>query len=114
MARTETLEDFYKIKLNQQPEGLKQDHGHFNVFRVADCVGFGTTPIQYTRRDFYKITLMRGRHVYHYGDKSIEINGSTLLFFNPRVPYTFEPLSNDASGYFCIFREAFINSHIRT
>jgi AraC family transcriptional regulator, transcriptional activator of pobA len=113
MPRTETLEDFYQGKLNLMPEGLKQDHGHFNVFRVEDCVAPGSQPVQYSRRDFYKITLMRGRHVYHYADKSIEVNGSSLLFFNPRVPYSFEPLDDVASGYFCIFRDAFFTDHIR-
>lgn len=112
MIKTETLADFYEIKLNQVPEG-HQEPGHFNVFRTEDCVGHGKQPVQYSRRDFYKITLMRGRHLYHYADKSLEVNGSSLLFFNPRVPYTFEPISETATGYFCIFKEDFFATHIR-
>lgn len=112
MIKTETLADFYQIKLNQVPEAQKEP-GHFNVFRTEDCVGYGKQPVQYSRRDFYKISLMRGRHVYHYADKSLEINGSSLLFFNPRVPYTFEPLSEVTSGFFCIFKEDFFTGHIR-
>ena len=107
MTATETLEDFYNIKLNQTPRNLQQDLGHFNVFRMEDCVGAGKTPIQYSRRDFYKITLLRGRHRYHYADKTIEVSGTALVFFNPSVPYMFEPLSEDIGGSFCIFREAF-------
>jgi AraC-like DNA-binding protein len=112
MIKTETLAEFYKIKLDQVPDEL-QEPGHFNVFRTEDCVGPGKQPVQYSRRDFYKISLMRGRHVYHYADKSLEVNGSSLLFFNPRVPYTFEPLTEVASGFFCIFKEDFFTGHIR-
>lgn len=41
MAKTETLEDFYNNKFNWMPQGLKQDLGHFKVFRIEDCVGPG-------------------------------------------------------------------------
>lgn len=113
MAKPETLEDFYRQKLNWLPENLQKDIGHFNVFRLEDCTGTDKTPVKYSRRDFYKVTLMRGRHAYHYADKSVEVSGSTLLFFNPNVPYTFEQLSGDSTGFFCIFREAFFTSHLR-
>lgn len=113
MARTETLEDFYRHKFNWLPENLKKDIGHFNVFRLEDCIGPGKEPVQYSRRDFYKISLMRGRHLYHYADKSLEVSGTTLIFFNPNVPYTFEPLSENPSGYFCIFKEAFFTERLR-
>lgn len=107
--KTETLVDFYKQKFNQAFE-LEKGAGHFNVFRLEEC---GKSPVQYSRRDFYKIALMRGQHLYHYADKTLEINGSTLIFFNPRVPYTFEPMTEDATGFFCIFRDDFFTSHMR-
>ncbi len=113
MAETETLELFYKRKFDFVPDGLQKDLGHFNVFALDECNHPGKAPVAYSRRDFYKIALMRGRHAYHYADKSIEVNGSTLLFFNPQVPYTFEPLTKEATGYFCIFKEAFFSEHIR-
>jgi len=113
MAKTETLEDFYRQKMNWLPDNLKQDIGHFNVFRVEDCVGKGKTPVAYTRRDYYKIALMQGPYVYHYADKSLEATGSTLIFFNPNVPYTFEPMTEDPKGLFCIFKEAFFTERIR-
>lgn len=113
MAATQTLEQFYQQKLNWLPENLKQDIGHFNVFRMEDCMGPHSTPVQYSRRDFYKISLVRGKYIYHYADKSVEVSGSTLLFFNPTVPYTFESLTEDHTGHFCIFKEAFFTEHIR-
>lgn len=113
MEATETLEDFYKNKFDLTYDGVNNDLGHFNVFKMEECYLPGRPPIQYSRRDFYKITLMRGRHLYHYGDKTLEVNGSTLIFFNPQVPYTFERLTEDDGGYFCIFKDAFFSEHIR-
>src|SRR5579859_7617876 len=113
MEKMQTLEEFYKSKFDWLPENLQQDIGHFNVFRMEDCIGPGKTPVQYSRRDFYKVSLVRGRTRYHYADKSIEISGSTLMFFNPQVPYNWEPLSDDRTGFFCIFKEAFFTETLR-
>lgn len=114
MTGSESIEEFYQSKLNKSAGELPQNMGHFNVFRLEDCVGHGKTPIQYSRRDFYKISLLRGRNIYHYADKSIEISGSTLMFFNPQVPYTMEVLSDELSGYFCIFKESFFTENLRS
>lgn len=118
MAKTETLADFYRHKFNGAaprwlPDNLQQDLGHFNVFRIEDHAGPGSVPVQYSRRDFYKISLVWGNNVYHYADKSIEINGPTLLFFDPQVPYTWQPGSAAITGFFCIFKEAFITEKFR-
>ncbi|THU41481.1 helix-turn-helix domain-containing protein [Niastella caeni] len=113
MAKMETLEDFYRQKMNWLPDNLKKDIGHFNVFNVEECSGPGKAPVVYTRRDYYKIALMQGPYIYHYADKSIEVSGSTLIFFSPNVPYTFEPLTDNPKGYFCIFREEFFTEKIR-
>ncbi len=112
MTKAETLEDFYKQKCEWLPDNLQKDIGHFNVFRTEDFKKHSSPP-KYARRDFYKVSLTRGNTIFHYADKSIEISGSTLIFFNPLVPYTFEHLSEDYTGYFCIFREAFFDMGIR-
>ena len=113
MEPLETLSDFYERKFDLKFDGINSDLGHFNVFRLEDCNAPGRPPVQYSRRDFYKIALMRGKHLYHYGDKTLEVADSTLMFFNPEVPYTFEPLTEDATGYFCIFKDAFFAEYIR-
>jgi len=113
MKANETLEDFYRQKLNGLPENYQQGIGHFNVFRTEDCYQNGQVTIHYNRRDFYKIALVRGNNRYHYADKSIDVDGPTLMFFNPQVPYTFEPLSEMKNGLFCIFTESFFKEKIR-
>jgi AraC family transcriptional regulator, transcriptional activator of pobA len=112
LFKTETIEDFYRNKFNKETN-LLHDTAHFNVFRMEDCYGPGKKPVVYARRDFYKITLMRGKNIYHYTDKSVEISGSTLMFFSPHVPYTFHPITEDPGGYFLIFKEAFFTEKIR-
>jgi len=113
MMQTESLEDFYRHKFNWMPDDLKKDIGHFNVFNLEETYRHGYSTVKYSRRDFYKIMLIRGRHLFHYADKSVEVNGSNLIFFNPSVPYKFERITTDPSGYFCIFREAFFAGQVR-
>ncbi|TWJ00804.1 helix-turn-helix protein [Mucilaginibacter frigoritolerans] len=114
MAETETLQEFYQQKFNCLPENTGQEAGHFNVFKTEKTKAITTKAIKYSRRDFYKISLFRGRTIYHYADKSIEVDGSALIFFNPQVPYTFEYLSDESSGFFCIFKEPFFTETLRS
>lgn len=113
MIKTESIEEFYRSKFDVLPENLQNGVGHFNVFRIEDCISKEGSTISYSRRDFYKISLIRGENRYHYADKSVEISGSTLMFFNPQVPYTWESLSGDNSGYFCIFTKSFFTEKIK-
>jgi AraC family transcriptional activator of pobA len=114
MKKAETLSEFYESKFNlEAPREVQQGVGHFNVFRLEDCAAPGSKPVAYTRRDYYKVCLIRGEHLYHYADKSLVVNGTTLMFFNPKVPYTFQQLTPDSTGYFCIFTESFFIEKIR-
>lgn len=105
----QTIEDFYRDKFNILPANLHEGMGHFNVFQMEKC----KTKVVYSRRDFYKISLIRGHNLYHYADKSIEISGTTLIFFNPLVPYALESLSDGKTGFFCIFSKSFFADRIR-
>jgi AraC family transcriptional activator of pobA len=113
MANIESLEEFYQHKFNWLPENVQQDIGHFNVFRLDEHSGASAAPVPYSRRDFYKISLLKGRNIYHYADKSLEVDGPALMFFNPQVPYSWELGCSETSGYFCIFKEAFFQERMR-
>lgn len=115
MSNFETLEDFYRNKCLGIPENMDREVGHFSAFKIDDLAISTKQPMRYTRRDYYKISLMRGHNIYHYADKSLEVTGPALLFFNPRVPYTVEFLnkSEHQSGYFCIFKEEFFSDNMR-
>ncbi|MBE7174987.1 MAG: helix-turn-helix transcriptional regulator [Mucilaginibacter polytrichastri] len=110
-----SISDFYEKKVNWMPDNLKGGMGHFNVFRIDDFVGPCARHIPYSRKDFYKISLMIGHNRIHYADKIVETKERALLFANPLIPYDWEPVSEEQSGFFCIFTEAFFNQfgHIR-
>jgi AraC family transcriptional activator of pobA len=110
MPKTETLQDFYERHPAANPAKLALNNanglGHFNVYSRNACSHI--TP--YNRRDFYKISLVVGTGKLYYADKWIDINKPALLFSNPLIPYSWEPISEKQDGYFCLFTEAFINT----
>jgi len=61
----------------------------------------------YSRKDFYKISLNTGEYIFHYADRSFETNGTILFFGNPRIPYSCEVISNK-EGFACLFTEDFL------
>lgn len=115
MEKTQTIEEFYESKLNWMPDSLQKEIGHFNVFKLNEFVGCHAKPIPYSRKDYFKISLIVGRNKVHYADKIVEIEQQALLFANPQIPYNWESIDDEQSGYFCIFTEAFFSQfgHIR-
>lgn len=111
MKLTETLEDFYTIKVNGMPENLKKEIGHFNVFKLDDFVGNICKPFPYTRKDFYKISLIIGKNKVHYADKISVIEDQALFFANPQIPYNWEQVDENQTGFFCIFTDAFFSQY---
>jgi AraC family transcriptional activator of pobA len=109
MPKTQSLDTFYAVKFDQTPP---PNEGDFNVFRLGPF-GDSSHAVPFARYDFYKIMLIRGKHRCHYADKSIEFDGSTLLFFNPAVPYSFERLDTESTGFFCLFKDSFFIESLR-
>jgi len=109
MNKMETLEDFYQRKLNWMPDNLAKEMGHFNIFKLEDFISTYAQCIPYSRKDFFKISLIIGKNRAHYADKTIEIEKQALIFSNPQIPYDWEYLAEEQSGFFCIFTETFFN-----
>lgn len=109
MNKIETIEDFYKRKFDWMPENLKNEIGHFNVFRLEPFLGDKAQPVPYKRRDFYKIMLVEGNSKVYYADKVVEVKKQALSFSNPQIPYKWEHLDNIRSGAFCIFNQHFFH-----
>lgn len=102
----ETLEAFYKRITHPLPQNLENGIGHFNVFTRQNCAD-----IPYSRKNYFKITLLKGKHKIHYTDKTLESDHFALMFSDPLVPYSWESLDGTKCGYFCIFTEAFFYQH---
>ena len=113
MSGNESLAQFYKNKFGHLSENQNHGQEYFNVFNIADRVETGAVSPTFVRRDFFKIMLFEGSSIFHYADKSIPVCGNTLLFFNPQVPYTYEPLIKGTSGYFCVFKDVFFKENQR-
>ncbi|TKT92405.1 helix-turn-helix domain-containing protein [Dyadobacter frigoris] len=115
MITSESIEDFYKSHptakpVPTDPYNAQQPQGHFNVFSRKFCNRYNA----YSRRDYYKISLIIGKGKLLYGDTEIEINQNALVFFNRNVPYSWETVSEKQSGYFCLFNDEFLNGMNRT
>lgn len=111
MEKMLTLQEFYRTRLNFVPETLKNGLGHFNVFKRADVALCRSGQALYSRKDYYKISLLKGRFRIQYADKTVISKKNSLVFSNPMVPYSWEPLEEDEGGFFCLFTEEFFSQY---
>jgi AraC family transcriptional regulator, transcriptional activator of pobA len=100
VKKPESIKDFFGNK-------LPQVGSQFNIYH---CDDFRAKPIPYNRRDFYKITLQFGTSRLEYANKGILIDKPALLFTNPLIPYSWEPISEEQKGHFVLFTEEFLKS----
>lgn len=110
MSKVETIEEFYKRKFDWMPDNIRNEIGHFNVFKLDPFVGDKAQPVPYKRRDYYKIMLVIGNSKVHYADKVIEVQKQALSFSNPQIPYKWDH-DQIRSGVFCIFDNHFFHQH---
>lgn len=68
----------------------------------------------YSRKDFYKISLTSGKYNFHYADRSFDTDGPLLFFGNPRIPYACEVIRPTVDGFACLFTEDFLKLNDRT
>ncbi|HXO78243.1 MAG TPA: helix-turn-helix transcriptional regulator, partial [Puia sp.] len=109
MINHSTLDDFYKRNGAPMPEGIGREVGHFNVFDTEKLFDkkTGSRIMPYSRRDYYKISWLRGRSRAEYADKVIDIQENALLFATPKIPYHWLPEDGNQTGMFCIFTPEF-------
>lgn len=110
MEKVESLEDLYKRKFDWIPDNLRNEIGHFNLFRL-EPLSEGTKPLPYKRRDFYKIMLIKGNSRVHYADRVIEVQKQGLSFSNPQIPYRWEHADSHREGFYCIFNQQFFHQY---
>lgn len=67
----------------------------------------------YNRKDFYKICVITGHNNIQYADKGFDVKGTTLFFGNPRIPYSWENIT-EQTGYSCLFSESFLKAQDRS
>lgn len=109
MIQLQTIEDFYKEQFESIPDRFKAEIGHFNVFKFESVKGCGLRPIPYNIRAYFKICFIVGKNQVNYSDKKYNIEKQALLFSNPQVPYSWQHITEEQRGYFCIFTENFFH-----
>jgi AraC family transcriptional regulator, transcriptional activator of pobA len=87
------------------------DLGHFNVF---DMVKFyfsskKKSEMTYNRRLYYKISLIKGKNLVEYADKTVLIEKQGILFATPKIPYRYTAQDKEQSGFFCVFTKDFLS-----
>jgi len=112
MITNSSLNDFYQRNETTAPDGIAREIGHFNVFEAEKLFDkkTGTRIMPYSRREYYKISWIRGNSRAEYADKVIDIQGSALLFATPKIPYHWLPEDSNQTGMFCIFTTDFLFS----
>jgi AraC family transcriptional activator of pobA len=101
--------DIKDVSKNLPVTNAVSEAGLFNVFRLEDLYIPGEKKAVYTRRSYYKVSLVTGESKIHYADQTIEATGHVLVFTNPLIPYYWERISEQQSGFVCVFTEAFLS-----
>ena len=113
MVQQQTLAD-YSSSLPEQAVSDRRSGGHFAAVRLDDFSeeSLKSTTV-YSRKDFYKISLITGHASYYYRDREylIEPGICALVFTNRDVPYRWEVHSGSCRGYSCMFTEDFLPMH---
>lgn len=108
MAKPETLEEFYANRPFLKTSDLSDNQEHFNILSIEKQKQMeGNAAVSFRRKNYFKICLVSGNSKIHYADKSFEILKHGLLFANPMIPYDWEAISGEQTGYSCIFTESF-------
>lgn len=106
MSRLLRIDGFYDGVQQPAPAGTNEA-SHFNIIRIADTLRKTDRPVTYSRRSFYKMSVVKGRSNIHYADASFAIDPAALVFTNPQTPFHRELLEVGQEGYVCIFTEDF-------
>ncbi|TDS11728.1 helix-turn-helix domain-containing protein [Sphingobacterium paludis] len=113
------IKDFYKQIIGDTSCQLdyffdnktNTDFGHINLFDIAKFY-FDSKPkceMNYDRRLYYKISLIKGRNFVEYADKTACIETQGILFASPKIPYRYTPQDTNQSGMFCVFTKEFLS-----
>jgi AraC family transcriptional regulator, transcriptional activator of pobA len=111
MRKVETIEEFYKRKFDWVPDNIRNEIGHFNVFKSDPFAGVMLNLCLIKAGIYFKIMLVIGNSKVHHTDKVIEVQKQALSFSNPQIPYKWEHTDNIRSGLFCIFNERFFHQY---
>jgi AraC family transcriptional activator of pobA len=92
--------------ISQSPDfnsELKQNG--FQVYRITTQ---RSVIKSYSRKGIYKVCFTIGKSTIRYADKGIEVDGATLFFGNPHIPYSWKFVSKNKPVTPACFRKIFL------
>ena len=118
MIHAQTLADFYTpTKVGLRLPGNLHSGGYFTVYRLEDFCADAAPSAVFSRKDFYKITLVAatGPATYHYADQQRHLAAGqfALVFTDTHQPYSWELNGATTYGYCCLFTADFLPTHTR-
>lgn len=91
---------------NKITEAHRNEIGRFNVFRLSEILDKDLPKVSFNKRTYYKMILVFGKSRLYFENETIEIEKQALAFFNPQIPYSWEPIGSQ-KGCFCVFTDSF-------
>jgi AraC family transcriptional activator of pobA len=110
MEKAQSIEGFYNYYSNLIPPKIKEEAGIFDVFTLEDLGEAKTRCSAYGRKEYFKISLMKGHTHYAYGDREATFKQYALVFADPHTPYQWDSQDPDQSGIICIFTLEFFHN----
>lgn len=109
MPSVQGKEAYFKQGAPWLPDDLKKEIGLFNVFHFNPGQDGSPPNLPYTRKDYYKITLIKGsgKSIFLYADREIEIENYSIIFFNLQIPYGWTQKEKFSDGFACLFDQKF-------
>jgi len=114
-----SIKEFYKEIFGDSGSPLdyflesksSRDMGHFNVFDIVKFYFSGNkkSEMTYNRRLYYKVSLIKGKNLVEYADKTVLIEKQGILFATPKIPYRYTPQAKEQKGFFCVFTKEFLS-----
>lgn len=77
-------------------------------FKVSRVRVPKSEPTAFGRRHYFLIILSIGESKLFYNNHTYHLDGAYLLLLNPQIPYSTEIVSENQTGYSCVFTESFI------
>lgn len=111
MNHIETIEELYKRYCNKVPERVHKEIGDFAVLKVQTSLQKTPEPLSFSKRDYYKIMLVKGSCKVLFADGTVEVKKQALVFSSPQIPYTYEFTNDKKVGLFCVFTPAFFTNY---
>lgn len=113
MQSIQEKEFYFKQGAPWLPDDIKKKFGLFNVFNFNPGKEGNPPNLPYSKKDYYKITLIKGSGsgVFLYADREIEIENYSIIFSNPQIPYGWSQKENFSDGFVCVFDQAFFHQY---